>query len=92
MQLSRYLQEIVKQDLAEKMVFLTGPRQVGKTTLARTFLKGSNDRYFTWDRREDRKIIRAASWSAVVLADLSAVVLADGTGATLCENPASLSL
>jgi len=60
MQLPRYIQEIVEQDLAEKMVFLTGPRQMGKTTLARTFLKGSNDRYFNWDRREDRKSIRAA--------------------------------
>jgi predicted AAA+ superfamily ATPase len=35
MQLPRYIREIVEQDLAEKMVFLFGPRQVGKTTLAR---------------------------------------------------------
>jgi hypothetical protein len=29
--LAEHFQEIVEQDLAEKMVFLTGPRQVGKT-------------------------------------------------------------
>jgi uncharacterized protein len=62
MERPRYLQEIIAEDLAEKMVFLTGPRQVGKTTLAKTFLKGPNDRYYNWDRREDRKSIRASSW------------------------------
>ncbi len=71
MQKPRYLQEIIEQDLAEKMVFLTGPRQVGKTTLAKTFLKGPQDRYYNWDRREDRKSIRAASWPA----ETSTVVL-----------------
>lgn len=74
MERPRYLQEIIAEDLAEKMVFLTGPRQVGKTTLAKTFLKGPNDRYYNWDRREDRKSIRAASWpaekSTVVLDEL----------------------
>ena len=63
MQRRRYLQEIIEQDLAEKMVFLTGPRQVGKTTLAKIFLRGPDDRYYNWDLREDRKFIRAASFS-----------------------------
>lgn len=30
----RYLHDAIDEDLAEKMVFLGGPRQVGKTTLA----------------------------------------------------------
>ena len=47
------------------MVFLSGPRQVGKTTLAKTFLKTQEDLYYNWDRREDRKSILAAQWPAV---------------------------
>ncbi|WP_255350448.1 hypothetical protein [Limnohabitans sp. 2KL-3] len=30
--MKRYLDDRVQADLAHKMVFLTGPRQVGKTT------------------------------------------------------------
>lgn len=31
----RYIQEKIEQDLKHKMVFIGGPRQVGKTTIAR---------------------------------------------------------
>jgi predicted AAA+ superfamily ATPase len=58
----RYLESPIRQDLAEKMVFISGPRQVGKTILAKTFLKNENDRYFDWDRRDDRKRILSAKW------------------------------
>ena len=34
--LTRYLVPQVRQDLAKKMVFVAGPRQVGKTTLAKS--------------------------------------------------------
>jgi predicted AAA+ superfamily ATPase len=36
---------------ANKMIFLTGPRQIGKTTFARMWLEsvGSKDTYFNWD-------------------------------------------
>jgi uncharacterized protein len=36
---------------AEKMIFITGPRQVGKTTFARNWLndRGFGDMYFNWD-------------------------------------------
>ena len=40
------------------MVFLSGPRQVGKTTLALSFLKNgstTHPAYFNWDFRPDRK-------------------------------------
>jgi len=60
----RYLKDVIHNDLKEKMVFLSGPRQVGKTTLAKTFLIGKNDCYFNWDNREDRKKILAARWPA----------------------------
>jgi len=72
--LKRYLKDSIDQDLKEKMVFISGPRQVGKTTLAKTFLKHSYDRYFNWDHREDRKAILSGRWpaekSTVVLDDL----------------------
>lgn len=47
----------MKLDLAERMVFIGGPRQVGKTTLARDQLtKGfHNWEYFNWDEPRHRK-------------------------------------
>ena len=36
--MKRYLDDRVQADLAQKMVFLTGPRQVGKTTLSRQLI------------------------------------------------------
>ena len=65
MQITRYLKEPIALDLGEKMVFLSGPRQVGKTTLAKTFLNKTEDRYFNWDNRDDRKKILSARWPAV---------------------------
>lgn len=61
--LRRYLEGALRSDLAEKMVFLAGPRQVGKTTLAKQILDESGPGvYLSWDRREDRRQIRAAEW------------------------------
>lgn len=61
----RYLKKPIASDLREKMVFLSGPRQVGKTTLAKTFLERKTGLYYNWDNREDRKRILAARWPAV---------------------------
>lgn len=59
----RYLERVLSADLAEKMVFLTGPRQVGKTTLAQRLLAdGKDGLYLSWDNRADRREIRAARW------------------------------
>ena len=44
----RYLAGQVERDLARKMVFVAGPRQVGKTTLARG-LRGAREGYLNWD-------------------------------------------
>ena len=33
--MKRYLEPHIRQDLAKKMVFIGGPRQVGKTTMAK---------------------------------------------------------
>jgi predicted AAA+ superfamily ATPase len=71
----RYLEPAVEADLEAKMVLLAGPRQVGKTTLARRVLRGRKTGvYLSWDNREDRRDIRAARWpggpSLVVLDEL----------------------
>ncbi len=63
MSVERYLEKRVEEDLAAKMVFLAGPRQVGKTTLARRVLdRAGSGLYLSWDNREDRRDIRAARW------------------------------
>ena len=53
---TRYLAEQVARDLTRKMVFVAGPRQVGKTTLAR-MLPGARRGYLNWDVAEDRERI-----------------------------------
>ncbi|MCU7835965.1 MAG: AAA family ATPase [gamma proteobacterium symbiont of Taylorina sp.] len=46
------------------MVFVGGPRQVGKTTLAKNILQQSfQGRYFNWDYDEDRQDILKKRWS-----------------------------
>ncbi|HLA76302.1 MAG TPA: ATP-binding protein [Vicinamibacteria bacterium] len=59
----RYLEAAIATDLPEKMVFVAGPRQVGKTTLARRVLRGHpGGAYLSWDNRDDWRDIRAARW------------------------------
>jgi hypothetical protein len=54
----RYLTAQVRRDLVQKMVLVAGPRQVGKTTLARS-LPGAAAGYLSWDIAEDRdRILR----------------------------------
>ena len=50
--MERYLKAAVLEDLQEKMVFLGGPRQVGKTTFALGLLDGGSEKhpaYMSWD-------------------------------------------
>ncbi|MFH1895856.1 MAG: ATP-binding protein [bacterium] len=62
----RYLHQNIASDLADKMVFLAGPRQVGKTTLAQ--LIGQKEfkqySYLNWDSREDRSNILNGKYRA----------------------------
>ncbi len=48
------------------MVFIGGPRQVGKTTLAKGILDQaySSGRYFNWDYTEDRQGLLAGRWQS----------------------------
>jgi len=58
---NRYLEPYIKKDLKEKMVFVGGPRQVGKTTMAKLIGQEAykNPLYLNWDNRGDRKKIIA---------------------------------
>jgi predicted AAA+ superfamily ATPase len=58
----RYLHDAIATDLAEKMVFLSGPRQVGKTTLALRVIGAADHRhpaYLSWDDVRARPRIRS---------------------------------
>ena len=47
------------------MVFIDGPRQVGKTTLAKSLMdNNAKDMYFLWDNREDRRQMLSGNWPA----------------------------
>lgn len=52
----RYLRPQVERDLPRKMVFVAGPRQVGKTTMARG-LPNADGGYLNWDVAEHRERI-----------------------------------
>ena len=54
--LPRYLTAQTERDLERKMVFVAGPRQVGKTTLARS-LPDATEGYLNWDAEADRERI-----------------------------------
>lgn len=52
----RYLQPSVAEDLTRKMVFLGGPRQVGKTSLGKQLIPDANA-YLNWDVAAHRALI-----------------------------------
>ena len=70
MQLAAYTYKVnriqslkVYSDLQKKMVFLSGPRQVGKTTLSKQFTeKYSGLQYLNYDNEDHRQIILSSSW------------------------------
>ena len=51
----------LREDLKRKMFVLAGPRQCGKTTLARSLLD-RRGQYLNWDITKDRKVIRELAW------------------------------
>jgi predicted AAA+ superfamily ATPase len=55
----------IRKDLLKKMVFIGGPRQVGKTTLGISFLNNYHDghpAYLNWDQSDARSIIQKGTW------------------------------
>ncbi|OVE77038.1 hypothetical protein BVX98_03850 [bacterium F11] len=61
---NRYLTASIVEDLKKKMVFVGGPRQVGKTTLAKTLVaaKFREIGYFNWDNTLERKRMMGSEW------------------------------
>lgn len=63
--LARVLKQPILSDLKDKMVFLGGPRQVGKTTFAQSLLSNYHDghtAYLNWDDSEHRHKILHKDW------------------------------
>lgn len=62
--MNRYLDDLVLSDLAGKAVVLTGPRQVGKTTLSRQLMQSfERPQYLNWDVLADRVVLQRQSWN-----------------------------
>ena len=56
--LARRIERPLAEDLKTKMVLLSGPRQCGKTTLARARVAAEGGRYYSWDIARDRLAIQ----------------------------------
>jgi uncharacterized protein len=54
---ARNIRPLIERDLQKKFVFLSGPRQVGKTTLAKAVMAAKKGSYFLYDDDEDRRLI-----------------------------------
>ena len=63
--MKRYLENQITQDLKEKMVFIGGPRQVGKTKISQQVSQAhfSKYEYFNWDVYQDQKRIVNTAFS-----------------------------
>lgn len=63
--MKRYLEDTIIRDLRKKMVLLAGPRQVGKTFLAKRIMTSfRNPQYLNYDNMADARIIETQTWSA----------------------------
>ncbi len=60
--MNRYLESYILADLARKIVLLTGPRQCGKTTLAKQLYPHEDYAYFNYDLGEDRIALHEKNW------------------------------
>ena len=58
---TRYIESFITKFLEKKMVFVGGPRQVGKTTLCIQYLSPptiENPAYMNWDDLKNKKALR----------------------------------
>lgn len=63
---TRRLTPYLLEDLAEKMVFVAGPRQCGKTTLALKILERMGGEHYNWDIAKHRKVIQNKAQKGVI--------------------------
>lgn len=62
--MKRYLFDQILEDLKKKIVFITGPRQVGKTFLAKQIMENFvRPQYLNFDNINDLRIINDRSWA-----------------------------
>lgn len=73
---TRYLTTLIRDDAiaANKMAFISGARQVGKTTLAKSFLT-SPANYFSWDDSDFRRAWTRSAVGALAMRARGPVVL-----------------
>ena len=61
--IQRKVKENVLSDLKKKMVFIVGPRQVGKTWLAKEIMKSyKNPLYLNYDNIEHKEVMKNYNW------------------------------
>lgn len=58
--MKRYLEESIRRDMAKKIIILSGPRQVGKTTLSKQLVPSFV--YLNYDSGADRRMILDEEW------------------------------
>jgi predicted AAA+ superfamily ATPase len=58
--MERTLQSYIQQDLPSKIILITGPRQCGKTTLAKQLYESYE--YFNYDSVNSRLVLKEQSW------------------------------
>jgi predicted AAA+ superfamily ATPase len=70
--MKRYLEEALVEDIRQKIVLLTGPRQCGKTTLS--LMLCDDHQYLNYDLAEHRLLVAEKSWdrekSLIILDEL----------------------
>jgi uncharacterized protein len=71
---SRYLFSSLSEFAKEKMVFITGPRQVGKTTLSQDWLRSSGQ-YLSWDIESDRDVLLSKVFQSEVVGQHKKIVI-----------------
>src|SRR5690625_224847 len=65
--MERFQKKAVLQDLEKKMVLLSGPRQAGKTTLAKSIASEfKSSLYLNYDNSHDRRMMVDEAWLPTV--------------------------
>ena len=78
--MERTLTSRIKKDLEKKIVFISGPRQVGKTTLTKSL--GFSYDYFNYDQASNRVALKNGDWDRskdlIIFDEYKAKLINDG--------------